>query len=252
MMKQQTSWDARAALNFMLGGAGAGLLGASALFASRASILLALLLIAAGLGAVWLETGRKLRAANVFLNPFTSWMSRESFMAVLVFAFGIPGWVIQEKLLISLAALAALVFLWCQARILSAAKGIPAWRAPEVVPLVVSTGLAEGLGLALFFDASIALLTLFALALAARALAWRRYFAAVKPAALEGAGRVLLRLGTFAALALACAAYFIPAVAPLAGAAALAAGWRLKFRLITRAAFRQGLTLSRLPVRGVR
>ncbi|MEO8204015.1 MAG: phenylacetyl-CoA:acceptor oxidoreductase [Betaproteobacteria bacterium] len=252
MKKLQTSWDARAALNFMLGGAGAGLMAASALIASPAPPLLSMALVAAGLAAVWLETGRKLRAINVLFNPFTSWMTRESFMAVVFFALGIAGWAIDEKLLVDLAGLAALAFLWCQGRILRAAKGIPAWRAPEVVPLVVSTGLAEGLGLALFFDSGIAMLVLFALALAARALAWRRYFAAAKPAALDAAGRLLLRLGTFAALGLAFAAYWVPASALLAGAAALAAGWNLKFRLITRAAFRQSLSLPHLPIRGTR
>jgi hypothetical protein len=35
-------------------------------------------------------------------------------------------------------------FLYCQARILRAAKGIPAWRTPWVVPLIVLSGLAEG------------------------------------------------------------------------------------------------------------
>ena len=50
----QKHWDARAALNFMLGGAGSGLMIASALTwpASRAPLLLALALVAAGLGAV--------------------------------------------------------------------------------------------------------------------------------------------------------------------------------------------------------
>ena len=39
--------------------------------------MLALALVAAGLGAVWLEIGRPLRAIHVFFNPCTSWMTRE-------------------------------------------------------------------------------------------------------------------------------------------------------------------------------
>jgi hypothetical protein len=76
----QRHWDARAAANFMLGGAGSGLMVAALFVAEPAvPVVLSLVLIASGLTAVWLETGRKLRALHVFFNPFTSWMTRESF-----------------------------------------------------------------------------------------------------------------------------------------------------------------------------
>ena len=144
-----------------------------------------------------------------------------------------------------LAAVAALAFLYCQARILRAAKGIPAWRAPEIVPLIVFTGLAEGAGLALFFSVDVFPVACFALAVAARFVAWRRYRAAVPGKALGPAGRALVWIGTVAALAL----VFVP---PLAGLAALATGWWLKFALVTRASFNQGFSLPHLPVRGTR
>jgi phenylacetyl-CoA:acceptor oxidoreductase subunit 2 len=251
MSRLQTNWDMRAALNFTLGGAGAGLMVAAG-FSSHSGYpaLLAMLLVACGLGAVWLEIGRKLRALNVFLNPFTSWMSRESFFAVLFFILGAMSFLRSEFMFG--AASAALAFLYCQARILHGAKGIPAWRVPQVVPLVVSTGLAEGLGLALFFDSGIPLLLAFTLAVAARAFAWTRYHASVKSPALAGPGATLLRLGTFVALGLAAAAWVVPDLAPLAGVAAVAAGWRLKLSLVTRAAFKQELTLPFFPVRGAR
>ena len=248
----QAYWDVRAALNFILGGAGAGLMVAT-LFPFQGKeipVIVALLLVAAGLAAVWLEIGRKLRALHVFFNPFTSWMSRESFCAVLLFAFG--GISLFNIEFLPAASVAALAFLYCQARLLRAAKGIPAWRAPEVVALVGSTGLAEGLGLALLFDSGILLLGAFALAVLARAFAWTRYRAAVNAPALAGAGTTLLRLGTFAALGLAAAAWAVPLLAPLAGLAAVAAGWRLKLDLVTRAALKQEFTLPRLPVRGTR
>ncbi len=252
MSRLQENWDSRAALNFMLGGAGAGLMFACAFFLQEKAlpVAIALLLVAAGLGAVWLEIGRKLRALHVFLNPFTSWMSRESLIAVVLLVLGGMAYFNPQFLLA--AALAALAFLYCQARILKAAKGIPAWRAPQVVPLIVSTGLAEGFGLALFFDSGALLLGAFALAVTARALAWRRYRAAVKAPALESAGTTLLWLGTLAALGFAAAAWAVPVFAPLAGIAAVAAGWQLKLGLVTRAAFKQGITLPRLPVRGSR
>ena len=65
----QRHWDARAAANFMLGGAGSGLM-VAALFVADPSIpvIISLLLVASGLTAVWLEIGRKLRAVHVFFN----------------------------------------------------------------------------------------------------------------------------------------------------------------------------------------
>jgi phenylacetyl-CoA:acceptor oxidoreductase subunit 2 len=248
----QQHWDARAALNFMLGGAGAGLMVAAALAYpdSRAPVLLSLVLVAAGLGAVWLETGKKLRAINVLFNPFTSWMTRESFVALLLFALGAAA--LWRAQLLPAAAAAALAFVYCQGRILRASKGIPAWRAPQVTLLIVSTALAEGAGLALLFAATPLLLTWFGLALVLRAIAWTRYAAAVRSSALAAPGKALLQIGTVAALALALTGYFVPAAAPLAGAAALATGLWLKFALVTRASLNQGFALPRLPVRGAR
>ncbi len=268
---QQLHWDARAAANFMLGGAGSGLLIAWSLAIPASGwqpyVIAGLALIAAGLGAVWLEIGRKLRALHVFFNPNTSWMTRESIVAVAVFALGLSALALDLRVLGQAAALAALVFVYCQGRILRASKGIPAWREPAVTALIVTTALAEGAGLYLattaFMDTARLLLALFVLAVIARALAWSRYRARIehgvpKPAraALDAAGRALIQLGTVAPLALAVVALALPEggsiAAALAGMAALAAGWRVKFVLVTRAAYNQGFALPRLPVRGAR
>src|SRR5450631_3526182 len=144
---QQTNWDWRAAGNFICGGAGAGLIVLAALSgavepAFTKLVLAGLALVGLGLFCVWLEIGRPLRALHVFFNPRTSWMSREAIVATLlmpvahVAATGLPGfeW---------LAAALALAFVYCQSRILNAAKGIPTWREPLLVPLIVLTGLAE-------------------------------------------------------------------------------------------------------------
>ena len=248
----QRHWDARAALNFMLGGAGAGLMIAAALAhpESRAPVALSLALVAAGLGAVWLEIGRKLRALNVFFNPFTSWMTRESFAALLVFALG--GLALWRGAFLPFAAAAALAFVYCQGRILRASTGIPAWRAPQVVLLTVSTGLAEGAGIALLFTTAPLLLAWFGLALILRAYAWARYAAAVNSAALEAPAKALVQLGTVAALAFALLGHWVPGAAQLAGIAALASGLWLKYALVTRASLNQGYDLPQLPVRGAR
>jgi phenylacetyl-CoA:acceptor oxidoreductase subunit 2 len=240
----QRHWDARAAANFMLGGAGSGLM-VAALFVADPSVpvIISLILIASGLTAVWLEIGRKLRALHVFFNPFTSWMTRESFAALLLFPPGVGALYLPSML--PFAAAAAAAFLYCQARILRASKGIPAWRAPEVVPLIVLTGLAEGAGIALVFSSNTSLLIVFSVAVIGRTIAWWRYRAAVRTSALEPAGKALVWIGTVAALALVV-------VPPLAGLAALAAGAWLKFALVTRASFNQGFSLPHLPVRGAR
>ena len=250
----QRHWDERAAANFILGGAGSGLLlvGVFSPLKSDSFLWAALVLIAAGLSAVWLEIGRKLRAIHVFFNPFTSWMTRESFAAGAIFLLALAFLLTRKEFLLYGVAVAAAAFLWFQARILRAAKGIPAWRAPQVVPLVVFTGLAEGSGLCLFFDGSASVLAVFALAVLARAMAWKHYRAAVKGASLDAPGKELLRVGTVAALALAIASGFFPVIAPLAGLAAILPGWWVKLALVTRASFNQGYSLPRLPVRGTR
>jgi len=265
---QQQSWDWRAAGNFMCGGAGSGLIVGAALSDAPAWLLLAgAVLVGLGLGSVWLEIGRPWRALHVYFNPRTSWMTREAMVAPLLFAavvaasFGLP-------LARIAAALLALAFVWCQACILQAAKGIPAWREPRLVPLIVATGLAEGAGLLLlwaaFTQGATALQWLFfAITMFARWLLWVPWRGRVRAAAralvaLDRAGLVL-RASTLLALAAAATAITVPLpdevtrlLQALCGALACAGGAWFKFTLVTRGAFNQGFALARLPVRGVR
>ena len=250
----QRHWDARAAANFICGGAGSGLLVATAFVPSTRPIVVvvALALIAAGLAAVWLEIGRKLRAVHVFFNPFTSWMTRESFAGVMVFLLGGAYLLVQQRFLLYGAGIAAAAFLYCQARILRAAKGIAAWREPRIVPLVVWTGLAEGAGIALFFSVASASSGIFAGALAARMLAWWRYRDAVKSTALLAPGRALLWLGTALPLVLLLASDDFLLLKAAGGLAAVVTGGWLKYALVTRASLKQDFSLPHLPVRGAR
>jgi Fe-S-cluster-containing dehydrogenase component len=160
----QNSWDWRAASNFMAGGAGSGLLVMTGL-AALAGLQLWLMslaglgLIAAGLLAVWHEIGRPWRFLNVLRAARSSWMTREAMVAGLLFATGFAAVMLAPSpaavgLTLAAAAL-ALGFLYCQARILQASKGIPAWREQAIVPVIVVTGLAEGAGL--FVAASVLL-----------------------------------------------------------------------------------------------
>ena len=258
---QQTSWDWRAAGNFIFGGAGSGLLLAAALVlplgpARSVALLAGCVLVALGLFSVWLEIGRPLRAIHVFFNPWTSWMTREAFagtvlLGVSAAAYFRPGLAAEAALGVSAA-----LYAWCQGRILMASKGIPAWRAPQVVALVMSTALVEGTGLLMLVNPEFLAIGLFTAAVIARAVAWSGYRAGLKQAgsraALESAGTALIQVGTIAPLALVLGAYFLPQAAALAGIAAILAGWWFKFALVTRAAFNQGFALPRLPVRGAR
>ena len=268
---QQKSWDARAAANFIFGGMGSGLIVFSVLSGvagARLAILLlaALALIGFGLFCVALEIGRPLRALNVFRNPRTSWMAREAWTALtlvpatLAAAAGVPGcgW---------LALALALVFVYCQSRMLLAAKGIPAWREPLVRPLIIVTGMAEGGGMLLVANWQIgvaaSLVILFAASVIIRWLiliAYRRRMkaalAAGAAAALDRAGRVLLLAGTLLPVLL-VAVTAVPGVATaplqaLAGVAAAAAGAYFKYTLVMHAGFNQGFALPQFPVRGAR
>ena len=279
--RQQTSWDWRAAGNFSFGGAGGGLIVAAALAEAAGSVapirfLCGAVLVAAGLSCVWLEIGRPLRAFNVFRQPRRSWMSREAIVATLLIpcaaaaALGVPG-------AVAAAALLALAFVFCQARMVHAARGVPAWRLPAVVPLLVVSGLAEGMGILvatapLHGGVTAPLVPLAGVLVLARWGAWlvyRRALAASgSPRALAELERAALPLqwaGTLAPLALlALALAFalatgrglddaLPAAAlALAGTGMLATGAWLKLVLVTRAAFHQAHAVAALPVRGVR
>lgn len=271
---QQTQWDWRAAGNFVCGGAGAGLIVLAVACGAEGRVLVTLLLaglalVGAGLLCVWLEIGRPLRALHVFFNPRTSWMTREAFVAALLMPAGLAtaAGLVEFRWL---AALLALAFIYCQARIVQGAKGIPAWREPLVVPLLVLTGLAEGAGLLLLVQPAHAvgqplLHWLIGALVLARALLWpvyrRRLEAIAAPralAALDIAGNWLQHTGSIAPLLLIALATSGVAggalravLLALAGLLVAATGAWFKFTLITRAGFNQGFALAHLPVRGV-
>ncbi|MEI6802142.1 MAG: DmsC/YnfH family molybdoenzyme membrane anchor subunit [Burkholderiales bacterium] len=273
----QTSWDWRAAGNYIGGGCGTGLLLVTALWATAAPaslwapdwlVFAGLALVGLGLLCVWLEIGRPLRALNVFINPRTSWMSREALVSVVLFPAGLAAMLGQAGAMWLTAAL-ALAFLYCQSRMLSAARGIPAWRAVWLSPLFVLTGLCEGAGIFLLlglFHARLtsALLMAFPLILALRMMVWWRYRGEVEsglalPArrALERAGLQMTMYGTNVPIVLLVVGTWWGGTAQslmlaLSGACAAWAGANMKYTLVTRAAYNQGFALSHIPVRGVR
>jgi phenylacetyl-CoA:acceptor oxidoreductase subunit 2 len=273
---QQTQWDWRAAGNFMCGGAGSGLIVFTALAGAQGAMAAALLLaglalIGLGLACVWAELGRPLRALNVFFHPKTSWMTREAIAATALFPVGLAaaaGAYFGVGAAAWPAAALALAFLYCQSRMLQAARGISAWSEPLSVPLLVGTGLAEGAALfwlaqPLHGQGGVAAAMVFGVLLLLRAAIWfgyrKRLAGRVAPRArnaLDRAGRVLLVGGTAAPLALllagAGAGGAAAALAALAGLLAALAGAYTKFTLVTRAGFNRGFELKQVPVRGAR
>jgi len=271
----QQHWDWKAAGNFICGGAGAGLL----LFVALASLRngatfplawLALAIVALGLFLVLLKIGRPLRAAFVLRQPQRSWMAREAWVAMALFPLGaLAAWYDTPTLLVA-AAIVGMLFLYSQAMILREAKGIPAWRISLVVPLIVTTGIAEGAGLLLAATAVLPALApvanetalVVALLAALRAWTWRTYLLGLR---IEGAPvRAIAVLDLFRpwffALGLALPSALIalgfgvdglrPMLFALAGLSVCAAGSALKFVLVTRAGFNQGFALAHTPVRG--
>jgi phenylacetyl-CoA:acceptor oxidoreductase subunit 2 len=270
----QPYWDWRAAGNFIFGGAGAGLIFFAGLAGHQdelwpaGSRLLGLALVGAGLGCVFIELGRPLRALNVFLRPQTSWMSREAIAASLLIPIGFAAIMLRNPPLAWLAEALALFFLYCQGRVLKAAKGIPAFREPAIVPLIFLTGLVEGCALLLIASAIFAgtpawLVAAVALVVACRWPAWRRYRShlctpGIAPKAtaeiLNAIDRPLRVAGHAVPLALLAIAFGVPAAtsawtAAIGAGLALAAGWYLKFALIARASFNQGFAIPHAPAR---
>jgi len=268
----QTNWDWRAAGNFIFGGAGTGLMVIAAIMALsgiNAALygLVAAAFVSAGLGLVWLEIGRPMRSLNVFRNPSTSWMTREGLLAMAVLPLGLFATLLDSKSVLIVAAVPALLFLYSQARILRASKGIPAWRAKQIVATILTTGLAEGagiflLGSALFGAAIPQLIWIIAIVLIGiRILAWERYRIVLNRSAPEGTVKALSAIN----IPLIVVGLLIPSATaitalltnenqlPLAiitGLCITLSGWLCKYTIITRAAYSQGYAITHSPARG--
>jgi phenylacetyl-CoA:acceptor oxidoreductase subunit 1 len=271
----QPHWDWKAAANFLCGGAGAGLFA----FAATASLggapawpvgLFALALIGTGLALLMFKIGRPLRFIYVLLQPRRSWMTREAWVAAVFFPIALAVLWFDNSLLTMIAAALGFAFLFCQAMILKAAKGVPIWRAHNIVPLMISTGLAEGGGLFLCTAAALPQLgpSLFpaavfaAMLAAARAWEWHCYFVHLRkngaPARsieiLGACRRWFMALGFIAPVTLIALGFVLTGGADVlfavAGIMVFAAGWALKFIMITRAGYNQGFALNHTPVRG--
>lgn len=268
---KQTRWDWRAVANFIGGGTGAGmLLTATAMAPSiavyRLQVSVGLMIIALGLFFIIAKMGRPTRALNTFRQVRSSWMAREGFAMPTLFGCGALSLVYTDVVgLAVMATLSALVFVYAQARILTEAKGIPTWFDSWIVPLILSTGLAEGTGLGLlciiylvgkFSEPFAGLLFASALLRYGVWFGYRRNL--IRSGAPEEALATLARfdsayvvLGLLLPCGLVGAGYlsggsFGVAMAAIAAALAMIMGWAMKYVIVVRAGFflRKSLSLS--------
>lgn len=277
--QRQTFWDMRAAMNFTLGGMSTGLiimtwlaytfgfLGQDTLLAIN---VVAGVGMAVGLFFVFLEIARKFRFLYVLLRPQTSWMTRETYAVAAFYPTLLADLIWPSDILHLALAVEAAAFLYCQARILPAAKGIPAWRAPLMPWMLIATGLFEGAGLlAIAADLvpSVRGTAIYAAGVGGvlavlNALLWQRYFATAKangigPLAraqlvdltigLRIVGHALPLLGFALFLSLFPATPFVGAIA---GLGALVGGAWWKVTVITKVCHQQGFALPKVPQRG--
>ena len=155
--ERQTFWDVRAAMNFILGGMSSGLAVAAYAawgFGGIADAALPWFFLAAAVGMgiglvfVFAEIGRRARFLYVLRRPQSSWMTRETYAVAVFYPAVAADLLWPSPTLHAVVALAAVAFLFCQGRILHAAKGIPAWRVDLVPGMLVVSGLYEGVALA--------------------------------------------------------------------------------------------------------
>ena len=288
--KRQTFWDYRAAMNFTMGGMSTGL-AIAALFAFLVArsrddwllsslgvngLLVAYLIAGAGMAIglffVFLEIGRKLRFFYVLKRPQSSWMTRETYAVAAFYPLLLADLAWPHIILHWLVVISAAAFLYFQARILHAGRGIPAWRAPLMPWMLIATGVYEGFGilavLCVFIASSMVTPVTVAAGVgvlaAVNAVLWHLYRKSAKDRGIGPLARrdidavtpIVHGLGH--AFPLACVvvgALLAPAEVwisflGLAGAGAVAGGVVWKFTVITRACHQQGYAIPRMPQRG--
>ncbi len=279
---RQTFWDWRAAMNWIFGGIGTGLaitgaaamgVGVLAPDAGPSLFFVSALLVAIGLFCVFLKIGRQLRFWRAATRWQTSWMTRELYASLVFFPSVLASLVAPGPVPFAFAAVSGAVFLFCQAKILHRARGIPAWRVPLMPWMLIATALFEGVGalaiVALALGASmhtggwpsLAGASIVVLALVNAAL-WRAYVRTARANGVPPLSRQVLdaftptltAFGHVAPIVFAILAFIVtPASAPLlalAGAAAIAGGAAWKYTVIVRAAYMQGFDLRKMPQRG--
>jgi phenylacetyl-CoA:acceptor oxidoreductase subunit 2 len=190
-------------------------------------------------------------------------MTREGSVAVVLFALVLFGLTFKISFIMGIAGIAGLLFLFCQGQMLKASKGIPSWREPTIVLLIVVTGICEGTAIMLIFlclqyEVSIVLNLACLVFLAIRISSWLIYrknlgeakVPAVTLTNLEKIHFFQIIAGNVIPVILIVLSLSVPEWATLAiisaGVLVIIAGWHMKFTIITRAAQVQGYALSKV------
>jgi phenylacetyl-CoA:acceptor oxidoreductase subunit 2 len=197
-------------------------------------------------------------------------MTRELYAVAVFYPLVLANLLWPSAILSLLSGALALVFLWCQAKILHKARGIPAWRVPLMPWMLLATGLLEGTGLLALLLAWMKglgqpgiLVPVAGLALTVlNAALWIAYRRTAKE---EGIVPLARRVIGENSLTLHLVGHALPALMFLlaivnpalmqvylgvAGVAAIAGGAFWKFMIIVRAGYQQGFALPAVPQRG--
>ena len=189
------------------------------------------------------------------------------FVAPLVLSGALAAAVLEPRGWRWLAAGLGLLYVYSQGRMLNAGRGIPAWREPRTVPLMMASGLTEGAGFGVLAGGLLVPLgtqrlpaVILAALLFARIIAFSGYRRALLRTGAPS--RVLRDLAKFGrvfgildvlAFAFAIGSAVVAGLSPLVLAAALiavAAGWWLKYTLVIRLSYKQQFTVPMPVVRG--
>ena len=146
----QKVWGWPAVVNFIFGGAATGFFllsvltvklyesGTNGPFQPGPYKLLAPILVVVGLLCLTIEAGRLSRGIYLLRNLSTSWISRETFAAIIFVPSTIIDWLHPHSGLLALSVLAAVVFVISQAYIIYRARGVTAWNV-SIIPFVFTT-----------------------------------------------------------------------------------------------------------------
>ena len=289
--RRQQFWDWKGATNFILGGMGSGLIFMSWLGTMFGQVNQTFLpwinaagaaVMALGLLTLLFKIGRPFRILNALRRPQSSWMSREIYLAAAFFpavALDFLPWLFDMPVagpqgltvLHGLIGLGSAGFLFAQARILFAAKGIPAWRAPLIPWMMIATGLFEGIGIlavaeAIFpgaFADPAFLMTAGSILAVVNFVLWQVYrskarSAGIGPLAIKEFRRISLPLvfiGQLLPWALLVAMRGMPELHNSVSFAAIGlgilfGGWLWKKTVLLDASYHQGFALPKVPQRG--
>jgi len=154
---RQKEWKFLAALNFYLGGAGAGFYILCWIDLNRASVgaipasfkLIGAALVILGFSGLLIKAARPARGLFILKRISSSWISREVFFGSLFVTAACYEFIHPDVFIRSVGAASAFLFALSQALILYKARGVSGWNMPVLPPLLATGAVAKGAGVML-------------------------------------------------------------------------------------------------------